>query len=105
MSAKQPQKPSTCRNATDHGKNALEFRHEMPNTWGLDGSEKLHAMEKETSHDEIDTCEKYSLVKDSISLRLVPPPHASTISAKFYQMAYLSHLWPFMHYAVSPSAM
>ena len=73
MSTNRPQKPSTCRNATDHGKNTLEFRHGMSNKRGLDGSEELHAMEKETSHDETDTCEKQPLLKDSVSVCLVPP--------------------------------
>ena len=81
MSTNRPQKPSTCRNATDHGKNALEFRHGMSNKWGLDGSEELHAMEKETSRDETDICKRQPLLKDAVSVCLISPLHASITSA------------------------
>lgn len=59
MSTDRPKKFSTGRNATDHGENALELRHGMPNKWGLDESKELYVVGEETTHDEISTCKKH----------------------------------------------
>lgn len=59
MSTNRSKKFSTGRNATDHGEDALELRHGVPNKWRLDEPKELYAVGEESTHDEITTCQKH----------------------------------------------
>ena len=57
----KPQKSSTCRNATGHDKNALEFLAYNAKLIGIRGA--TWYWKKKTSHDETDTFDKQPLPK------------------------------------------